>query len=70
MYRAYVLANRSNIDYHLAVIPTDYQFNFAVTDFDRVGMLELFEFGYSETAPNGYQWLKHPPFIDVAEQFK
>jgi predicted acylesterase/phospholipase RssA len=70
MYRAYVLANRSNIDYHLAVIPTDYQFDFAVTDFDREGMLELFEFGYNETAPNGYKWLKHPPFIDLAEQFE
>ena len=29
-----------------------------------------FEFGYSEAAPNGYEWLKHPPFIDLAEQFK
>ena len=70
MYRAYVLANRSNIDYHLAVIPTDYKFDFAVTDFDQEGMLELFEFGYNESAPNGYKWLKHPPFIDLAEQFE
>ena len=70
MYRAYVLAHRSNIDYHLAVIPTDYQFDFAVTDFDQEGMLELFEFGYNETTPKGYKWLKHPPFIDPGEQYK
>lgn len=70
MYRAYVLAERNNIDYRLAVIPTDYQLDFAVTDFNREGMRELFEFGYNETANNRYQWLEHPPFIDADEQFR
>jgi predicted acylesterase/phospholipase RssA len=70
MYRAYVLAERNNIDYRLAVIPADYQLDFAVTDFDSEGMRELFEFGYNETAHDGYEWLEHPPFIGADEQFR
>jgi predicted acylesterase/phospholipase RssA len=70
LYRLYVLAKRNDIEFKLATIPVDYEFDFAVTEFDREGMQALFDFGFEQASDGGYEWAHEPPFIDEDEVIK
>lgn len=59
LYRIFALAERDNLDFHLAFIPASFD---RVPDelFDQEWMRELFDLGY-EMGKAGYQWKKVPP---------
>jgi predicted acylesterase/phospholipase RssA len=59
MYRIYLNAMRDQLDYHLAVIPEE--FNVSSTQmFDLDYMNALYDLGYS-LAVQGYPWMEAPP---------
>ncbi len=58
-YRLYYEAQRDGFDYHLAVIPEDFQVT-RREEFDAAYMNQLFNRGY-EMARQGYPWAKTPP---------
>ena len=68
LYRMYVLAYLHGAGFYLAAIPTDYQPDFDMMDFDQAKMQALFETGH-EMAADGYDWMKHPPDLDPDEIF-
>lgn len=59
LYRIFALAERDELDFHLAYIPASFD---RVPDelFDQHWMRELFDLGY-EMGRAGYQWSKVPP---------
>jgi predicted acylesterase/phospholipase RssA len=59
LYRLYYEAQRDGFDYHLAIIPEDFQAT-RREDFDTAYMNQLFHRGY-EMARSGYPWAKRPP---------
>lgn len=59
LYRLYLEANKSGIDYNLAYIPREFTLK-AKEPFDREYMVKLFELGYS-MGLSGYPWNKKPP---------
>ncbi len=59
LYRLYHEARRDGFDYHLAIIPEDFQLK-KREDFDPIYMNQLFQLGY-ETARRGYPWARQPP---------
>jgi len=59
LYRLYYESQRDGFDYHLAVIPADFQVT-RREDFDTAYMNQLFNLGY-ERARQGYPWAKKPP---------
>ena len=68
LYRIYVLANRYGIDYNLAAIPHDVEFETDSLTFEQGKMKKLFDLGY-ELAQQGYEWMKAPPRLDRDELF-
>jgi hypothetical protein len=66
LYRAYVIADASHLDYNLAAIPSD----FAAPregEFDPAFMKILFNTGYQQ-ARVGYPWSKSPPGLNSAPE--
>ncbi len=59
MYRLYLEAKKSGIDYNLAYIPKDFKLEIK-EPFDREYMVKLFDLGYRK-ALSGYPWKKEPP---------
>jgi predicted acylesterase/phospholipase RssA len=59
MYRLYLEANKSGIDYNLAYIPPEFKLK-AKETFDKAYMNKLFDLGY-RMALSGYPWEKEPP---------
>ncbi len=59
LYRLYYEAQGDGFDYHLAIIPEDFQ-ALRREDFDTAYMNQLFKRGY-EMARRGYPWAKKPP---------
>ena len=59
LYKIYVLTQRDDIDFNLAVIGSDFTAN-KEEDFDNAYMRELFKYGYQQ-GQNGYPWKKYPP---------
>ncbi|MEJ2671308.1 MAG: patatin-like phospholipase family protein [Deltaproteobacteria bacterium] len=59
LYRLYHAAQRDGFNYHLAMIPEDFQAP-RREDFDPAYMNQLFNLGY-EMARQGYPWAKTPP---------
>jgi predicted acylesterase/phospholipase RssA len=62
MFRMYLGARRDGLDYHLAVIPEDFQEK-SKEPFDLEYMGKLFDLGY-RMAKQGYPWEKVPPGMD------
>jgi predicted acylesterase/phospholipase RssA len=62
MFRMYLGARRDGLDYHLAVIPADFQEK-SKEPFDLEYMGKLFDLGY-RMAKQGYPWEKVPPGMD------
>jgi hypothetical protein len=60
-YRLYYESRRDGFDYHLAIIPPDFQAK-KREDFDPEYMNQLFNFGY-DWAHQGYPWAKTPPHL-------
>lgn len=59
LLKLYVSAKRNNIDFNMAVVP--YQFDFEAKEaFDKDYMQALYKLGF-QTAVQGYQWRKTPP---------
>jgi hypothetical protein len=61
-YRIYVFAERTNSDYNLAFIPTDFKQDNKEM-FDPNDMKRLFDRGYQD-AVGGYKWHKTPPGVE------
>lgn len=61
LYRLYHESQRDGFDYHLAVIPEDFQVT-RQEDFDTAFMNQLFDLGY-DMARRGYPWAKKPTQI-------
>lgn len=62
LYRIYMIAQRDDVDYNLAIISHD--FNAPKKEaFDPEYMSKLFDLGYSMAA-KGYPWSKIPPYYD------
>lgn len=59
LYRLYYEAQGDGFDYHLAIIPEDFQ-AMRREDFDTAYMNQLFKRGY-EMARRGYPWAEKPP---------
>ncbi len=68
LYRMYVLANRYDIEFNLAYLPTETMYQLDSLDFNPEGMRRLFDAGY-QLAATGYQWHSHPPGLDADEYF-
>jgi hypothetical protein len=64
LYRIYVLAQRDEIDYNLAFIPTDFHPK-RTSEFDTKYMNQKFELAYN-LARSGYRWSKYPPGFEPA----
>ncbi len=60
LYRIYTVAQRDGIDYNLASLPPDYNYE-TKTEFDTDLMNKLYNRAYEE-AKNGYPWKKYPPY--------
>ena len=59
LYRIYTISQKEGYEYHLASIPSDYNYK-AKSAFDLVEMKMLYDLGY-EMAKNGYPWENYPP---------
>ena len=59
LYRIYLIAQRDDVDYNLAYIPSSFNVP-KKEDFDTEYMQQLFGVGY-EMAAKGYPWQKMPP---------
>jgi hypothetical protein len=59
IYRLYAFAERKKLDFNLAYIPDDFDFN-PKELFDKKEMRRLFDRGHND-AINGYKWHKTPP---------
>jgi predicted acylesterase/phospholipase RssA len=65
LYRIYVTAQRDGLDYNLAYIGPDFNYQGVKTEeFDTAYMQALFKYGYDLTK-GGYPWKKLPPGLDV-----
>jgi len=69
LYRLYLFAQRDNMAYNLAAIPTDLAPTRPREPFNQAYMTALFDLGY-EMAAKGYPWLKHPPGFDPHPVFR
>jgi hypothetical protein len=65
LYRIFSLAQRDEVDYNLAHIPSTFRIPHTA-EFDPVYMSQLFEFGYG-MAEAGYPWAKSPPILVSGE---
>jgi hypothetical protein len=65
LYRIYVAAQRDDIDFNLAYIPSSFDVPLPAP-FDTHYMNELFKLGY-ERAAKGYPWAKVPPGFTAPE---
>jgi predicted acylesterase/phospholipase RssA len=64
LYRIYVASQRDGLDFNLAYIDSDFEFENKKHDFDTVYMRALFD--YAETlGRKGYQWKKTPPGLEA-----
>jgi hypothetical protein len=63
VYRAYLVAQQSQIDFNVASIPAGFHYEDRKGEFDTVYMNKLFEAGY-ERAESGRAWIKEPPGLD------
>lgn len=59
LYRIYTIAQRDHIEFNLATIPGDFEFE-ADESFDKDDMNRLFDLAY-QRAVAGYPWQKTPP---------
>ena len=59
LYRIYLLSQRDEIAYHLAIIGPEFQVEQS-GDFDPAYMRALFDYGY-QLAKDGFAWLDAPP---------
>lgn len=66
LFRVYILAARSNIDFNMAAIPDDAFPDLDVIEFDTVRMRAFYDFAY-EHARSGYEWAKIPPRLEPSE---
>jgi len=61
LYRIYAVCQRDGTDLKLAYIPKTFT-EPERTDFDRVYMQKLYDFGFVD-AKAGYHWAKQPPML-------
>jgi len=61
LYRIYAICQRDGTDFNLAYIPQTFT-EPERTDFDRVYMRKLYDFGFAD-AKAGYHWAKEPPML-------
>ncbi|WP_225323071.1 patatin-like phospholipase family protein [Synechococcus sp. RSCCF101] len=66
LFRAYMLAERRDLDFHLAAIPDGAFPGFDALRFDTGAMQELYDFAYN-AARTGYDWEARPPSLDRRE---
>jgi hypothetical protein len=65
LYRIYVTAQRDGLDYNLAYIGPDFNYQgVKKEEFDTPYMQALFKYGF-DLAKGGYPWKKLPPGLDV-----
>ena len=62
LYRIYTIAQRDEIDYNLASVPTDYV-STPKEPFDPDDLQKLYDLGYN-MAVSGYPWDKYPPYFE------
>lgn len=65
MYRIYLAVKRDGLDYHLAYIAGDFDFE-SKEPFDMEYMNKLYELGFS-MAKRGYPWETLPPGWNLSE---
>ena len=63
LYRIYVTAQRDGLDFNLAFIGPDFQFEGKKEEFDTPFMIALFDYGY-RLGQQGYPWKKSPPGLE------
>jgi len=68
LYRIYLGAQRDDLDYHLAYIPSDFH-DKPKEQFDPEYMKKLFHLGY-QLAKDGYPWEKTPPGFEPPSTIK
>jgi predicted acylesterase/phospholipase RssA len=66
LYRIYSIAKLDGIDFNLASIPTDFDFQ-TNAPFDLKYMQALFARGY-DMGKSGFPWVKNPPGLQTADQ--
>lgn len=59
LYRIYTISQRDGIEFNLASLPSDYEYE-SEGQFDPAEMKLLYSMGY-KAAINGYDWEKYPP---------
>jgi hypothetical protein len=65
LYRIYVTAQRDGLDYNLAYIGPDFNYQgVKKEEFDTPYMQALFKYGF-DLAKGGYPWKKLPPGLDM-----
>jgi len=64
LYQVYTNAVRDNLDFNLAYIPPEFEFESAEI-FDAQYMRALFDFAYNKIT-NGYEWHRNPPQLENA----
>jgi hypothetical protein len=64
LYRIYVTTQRDGLDFNLAYIEPDFEFENEHEDFDTLFMRALFDYGET-LGRKGYPWKKTPPGLEA-----
>lgn len=64
LYRAYLVAAETGLDFHLAYVPGSFEFPNRKGEFDPAYMKALFDVGF-DAAKSGTVWFKQPPAVHL-----